>query len=113
MSQRLPVGEMRAWGISKQYVKKPCLRHVGTSLLDNGMEPGQHKQQLGLQGGSPGYESWAPRLKGALQITLHAWRRLKAHLHPHTNSSETSVEQSACLLSDALDGNMPNCTCNE
>ena len=61
------------------------------------MEPGQHEQQLGLQGRSPGYEGRAPRLKGTLQITLHARRRLKAHLRPHTNSSETSAEQSACL----------------
>lgn len=59
---------------------KACLGHIGTALLDNGMEPGQHEQQLGLQRRGLGEPAGAPSIVCALQVALHPRRSLKAHL---------------------------------
>ena len=59
---------------------KACLGHVGTALLDNGMEPSQHEQQLGLQRGGLGEKAGAPGIICALQVALYPRRSLKAHL---------------------------------
>lgn len=82
-----------------------CLWHVGTALLDNGMEPRQHEQQLGLQGGGLAEEAGAPSIVCALQVALHPRWSLKAHLKHLSVSSEVS-------LAVLLDAQNLNCAGN-